>query len=40
MKKICIVGAGIFGTTLSLILSENKELWIEISKEEEDAKSL
>jgi len=23
-----------------LILSENKELWIEISKEEEDAKSL
>ena len=36
MKKICIVGAGIFGTTLSLILSENKRIKIDIYERNKD----
>ena len=30
MKKICIVGAGIFGTTLALILSKKKNIKIDV----------
>ena len=35
-KKICIVGAGIFGTTLSLILSENKRIKIDLYERNKD----
>ena len=36
MKKICIVGAGLFGTTLSLILSKNKNFEIDIFEKNDD----
>lgn len=36
MKKICIVGAGIFGTTLALILSKNKNLIIDLYEKNKD----
>ena len=36
MKKICIVGAGLFGTTLSLILSKNKNFEIDIFEKNND----
>ena len=36
MKKICIVGAGIFGTTLALILSKKKNIRIDIYERNKD----
>jgi D-amino-acid oxidase len=36
MKNICIVGAGIFGTTLALILSENKDFKIDLYEKNND----
>ena len=36
MKKICIVGAGLFGTTLSLILSKNKNFEIDVFEKNND----
>ncbi len=35
-KNICIVGAGIFGTTLALILSENKDFKIDLYEKNND----
>ena len=36
MKKICIVGAGLFGTTLALVLSRNKNIKIDIYEKNSD----
>ncbi len=36
MKKICIVGAGIFGTTLALILSKKKNIKIDVYERNKD----
>jgi D-amino-acid oxidase len=36
MKKICIVGAGIFGTTLALMLSKNKDIKIDLYEKNKD----
>lgn len=36
MKKICIVGAGIFGTTLALMLSKNKNINIDLYEKNND----
>ena len=36
MKKICIIGAGIFGCTIALKLSENKNYIIDIVEEKND----
>ena len=36
MKKICIVGAGIFGTTLAIMLSKNKNINIDLYEKNND----
>ena len=36
MKKICIVGAGIFGITLALMLSKNKNIKIDLYEKNKD----
>ncbi len=36
MKKICIIGAGLFGTTLALVLAKNKNIKIDLYDKKSD----
>jgi len=36
MKKICIVGAGLFGTTLALMLAKDKKNHIDLYEKKKD----